>query len=65
MFHLHKMMHLKISEWIIFRHETFLMCHSENILRNLCCIEARLRLQCSKLSKAQQPEPRFKTAKVV
>ena len=47
-------------------------CHNSNnsdqyaiskikMLCNLRCLKARLRLLCSKLSTAQQPEPRFKT----
>ena len=35
------------------------------MLCNLRFLKARLRLLCNKLSTAQQPEPRFKTAEVI
>ena len=35
------------------------------MLCNLCCLKARLRLLCNKLSTEQQPEPRFKTTKIM
>ena len=34
----------------------------ENMLRNLFCVKATLRLLCNKLSMVQQLEPRVKTA---